>query len=875
MKKTVLAFVAILFSASVINAQWVAQPSNIVVGHDIQFIDAVNQDICWGLAADPLNQQNPVQEFTRTVDGGQNWFSGTINNTPGRCPSSIFALNDDTAWVAMFSCTGGPGSGAIMRTNDGGATWIQQTTALFSAPGNFPNIIYFWDANNGMCMGDPVDGFFEIYTTNDGGTNWIRTPQVEIPAQQNGEFGITDVFTANHGNILWFGTNQGRIYKTMDRGHNWTVGQTPFLDYIGNVAFRDSLNGLCQSGGTTGSVDVARTTDGGTTWNLVGTNTAGMTLKAGLSYVPGTDSIYFISTPYAGSIDGTTFSPNDGTTWIPVDNLIHTDIEFVNDSIGWTGSNEQGAPMFKWSTPFAYNDVTSLTIDVPTSTGLFIQIPKATVYNNGLNVQTFDVTMTISGGYSSTRTISNLSYYTNQQIDFDPWTPASLGVYTITVYTSLGTDSNHNNDTLVAYTTAVPTMDNCGWVTKAPIALGTFGLAGAFYLDGTTSSSPGKLYSIGGAENGVMSAALREYSTVTDQWGSLPPMPSVKYQFSAEKVGNKIVCAGGYSSSLIFDENTYIYDIIAGTWSTMTPMPNPVGDYAAGVYKDSLIYYIGGTYWDGINFPAVDYNYVQVYDVANDTWSMATQKPGTEVGGLRGDINLDKIVVAGGFSQAFAGTIAEAYLGVIDAANPLNITWTTLPDYPSGPMSRLGAGTVFMDMRPMVLFVGGDPSGSGNETSAYTWAYDLSTNEWLIGYAKPTAVSNISNFVGMIVNDTLWMSCVGGFNGISNPNGFYGAQNEWLCLGPQVWTAVDNHLTSMKNLLLLYPNPSSTLLNVEYEHAITKLEVYNVLGEKVLSEEISNSGSSKTTLDISNLKPGVYSVKAIGENISNASFVKE
>src|SRR5205085_8428842 len=113
------------------------------------------------------------------------------------------------------------------------------------------NIVYFWDANNGMCMGDPTGGYFEIYTTSDGGTNWSRTPQVEIPAQQNGEFGITDVFNADHGSNLWFGTNQGRIYKTIDKGHNWTVAQTPFPDYIGAVAFRDSQNGLCQSGGTT------------------------------------------------------------------------------------------------------------------------------------------------------------------------------------------------------------------------------------------------------------------------------------------------------------------------------------------------------------------------------------------------------------------------------------------------------------------------------------------------------------------------------------------------------------------------------------------------------------------------------------------------
>src|SRR5690349_24734465 len=110
MKKILLFIFAIAFSVTGLHAQWVAQNSNITAGFDAQFIDAVNQDICWGLVADPANQQNPVQEYTRTIDGGLNWAGGAITNCAGRCPSSIFALNADTAWVAMFSGTGGPGT---------------------------------------------------------------------------------------------------------------------------------------------------------------------------------------------------------------------------------------------------------------------------------------------------------------------------------------------------------------------------------------------------------------------------------------------------------------------------------------------------------------------------------------------------------------------------------------------------------------------------------------------------------------------------------------------------------------------------------------------------------------------------------------------
>ncbi len=868
MKKIPL-FVAILFSTCTLHAQWVSQNSNITAGFYAQFIDAVNPDVCWGLVSDPLNATNPVQEYTRTIDGGINWIGGNISNATGTRPSSIFALNADTAWVAMYNVVGG--AGAILRTDDGGTSWVHQTSALFSAAGNFPDFVHFWDANNGVCVGDPTGGYFEIYTTIDGGTTWIRANQAEIPPQFNGEFAITDVFTGDQGSTLWFGTNFGRIYKTTDRGYNWTVAQTPFPDFIGAIAFRDANNGLCVSGGATGSLDVARTTDGGTTWALVGTNTAGMTLKGGLCYVPGTDSTYFISTPFAGTVDGTTFSPNDGNAWIPVDNLIHTDIEFVNDSIGWTGSNELAAPMFKWSSPIivALNDVASQTIDVAASTGLFTQIPKATIINNGLSIQSFNVTMTISGGYSSTKSVSNLPFYNTVQVDFDPWTPASTGNYTVSVYTSLATDTDHNNDTLIKSVDVFEAFPNCGWYDKAPIATGTFGLAGTFYLDGWTSTSPGSLYSVGGAVAGVISPTMQEYSTVTNSWISSPDMPTGKYQFSANTVGHQIVCAGGYSIGFTPDPNTYVYDISTALWTVMASMPIPVGDYASGVYMDSLIYYIGG--FDG----TADQNIVQVYDVANDTWSSASVKPGTAVDALRGAINMDKIVIAGGFSQTLGQPIAEAYIGAIDAANPLSITWTTLPDYPPGRASRLGAGSVFMDLRPLVIFTGGDPTGAGQEGLADTWGYDIIANQWLIGSTKTTGVSNISNLCGLIANDTLWMACVAGYNG----NGILGTQNEWLCLGPQVWTGENEQaFTSTNSALFLYPNPAAEKLTIGIgKGVLTSVQVFNVLGECVFTIQPQNmtTKSQSVTIDISGFKPGVYSVMgATDSGIANATFVK-
>jgi hypothetical protein len=864
--KRVLFLLTIFFAVTSISAQWVSQTSNITSGYNVQFIDAVDTNVCWGIVSDPVTQGNPVQEFTRTIDGGNNWVGGFINNAGGLAPSSICAINADTAWVAMYDPTGVQGK--ILRTNDGGLDWTWQSTALFSAAGNFPNFVYFWNANDGVCMGDPTGGNFEIYTTTDGGNLWNAVPSIQIPTPSAGEFGITDVFRAQGDSNIWFGTNFGRIYHSSDKGNNWTVAQTPFTDYIGAIAFRDPMNGLAVSGGPSGSVDVARTTDGGANWSLIGTNTAGMTLKQGLVYVPGTPNTYFISTPYAGSVDGTTFSPNDGNNWVPVDNLIHTDIDFVNDSIGWTGSNELDAPMFKWSTPIevALDDAASQSVDLGSSVGMITMNPQATFVNNGLNSNTFDVTMNISpGGYSSTQTITNLAFTNTTQVTFAPWTPGALGNYTVEIYTSLTGDANTSNDTLTKIVTVFEAFANCGWVSKPVSPIRRFGLAETFNLAGFTSTSPGTIYTIGGNSGSAALLTQNGFGTISNTWGNLASMPQAKQQFSAHNVNGKIYCSGGYTAtSFTASPLTYIYNIASNTWSAGTVMPTAVGDYASGVYRDSLIYYIGGYGSTG------DVNSVKIYNTYTNTWSTGTPKPGTACAGLRGAINGNTIIVAGGYSQSLGSTIAEAYIGTIDAINPTSITWNPLPDYPGGPMVRLGGGTVFKNFLPMILFVGGTSDGTGTSVSGECWAYDIAQSKWLIGSQKTTPVNNISDFAGLIHNDTLWMASVGGYKGDSVAN-----VNEWLCLAPYVWSSVNVPSIVNTGSFTVYPNPSLNELTIllDSKGSVSTIVITDISG-RLVHNEVTSQGLVK--INTASFSSGLYFIRVTDSSGEiSGKFVKE
>lgn len=73
--------------------------------------------------------------------------------------------------------------------------------------------------------------------------------------------------------------------------------------------------------------------------------------------------------------------------------------------------------------------------------------------------------------------------------------------------------------------------------------------------------------------------------------------------------------------------------------------------------------------------------------------------------------------------------------------------------------------------------------------------------------------------------------------------------------------------------LNVYPNPATTLLNVEAAGAISEVAVYDLSGRMVLSHQVSEEGA--VALSIANLSAGTYVVKVQTQNgIEHKTFVK-
>jgi photosystem II stability/assembly factor-like uncharacterized protein len=338
---TMLCFPSPMFS------QWIVQHSGLPASlNPTLILSAVDSNVCWGVQSDiQVGVSNP--KGVVTTDGGDHWSLIQLPVSSGLKPVSIAALNKDTAWIALYDSSQLT-SGGIFKTTDGGLSWIKQSSAFPGAGGN-PDRIYFFDADNGLCTGQPRNGYWEIYTTSDGGTNWTRVPSADIPAMEPG-----DRLGPGTGadNSFWFNTASCSVYRTTDRGYTWTVTRHiyPSTAYYLELAFRDSLNGMANSYYGDEINKVSRSTDGGATWTALPAPPSSPSY-AGIRYIPGTSGTYMVTSmknigyPEPAS-PGSVFTPDDGLTWIPVDNLAHGSTVFISNKTGWSAGC--GDTIFKW-----------------------------------------------------------------------------------------------------------------------------------------------------------------------------------------------------------------------------------------------------------------------------------------------------------------------------------------------------------------------------------------------------------------------------------------------------------------------------------------------------------------------------------------------
>ncbi|HMQ69772.1 MAG TPA: YCF48-related protein, partial [Ignavibacteria bacterium] len=140
-----------------------------------------------------------------------NWY--WLNPLPtGNNLTNTCFTDGNTGWAVGFS-------GTIIKTTDGGNSWISQTSGV----SHHLYSVCFTNSSTGWAVGL---GFGQkggiILNTKNGGTNWIT--QLNTGSDWLNSVYFPNNFTnSNTGWAVGLGPSGGIIYKTTNEGANWTA----------------------------------------------------------------------------------------------------------------------------------------------------------------------------------------------------------------------------------------------------------------------------------------------------------------------------------------------------------------------------------------------------------------------------------------------------------------------------------------------------------------------------------------------------------------------------------------------------------------------------------------------------------------------------
>lgn len=301
MKYLIAILIVVLLLIQIAKAQtWMQQTSGTSTKLEEIFFTDENTGWVIGFSISNFNV------ILKTTNGGINWSSQTA---PGGSlfTSDIYMVNSSTGFI----CTR---TGQVLKTTDGGNLW---SISLALADYDFISIT-FADANTGYTVG----GSGVIYKTTNAGTSW--TPQVSGQS----DFLYEVVFTAPDTGYVT--ANIGKVLRTFDGGSTWISQTVDAFDQVTALYFADDNTGYTAG---TSQLKMYKTTNKGLNWSpisilITGNKTDIEFTNASTGYVTTSTSQLFKTT-------------NGGTNWTLQLNSASGlfGMHFVNQTTGYVTGN--------------------------------------------------------------------------------------------------------------------------------------------------------------------------------------------------------------------------------------------------------------------------------------------------------------------------------------------------------------------------------------------------------------------------------------------------------------------------------------------------------------------------------------------------------
>ncbi len=315
----------------------------------------------------------------------------------------------------------------------------------------------------------------------------------------------------------------------------------------------------------------------------------------------------------------------------------------------------------------------------------------------------------------------------------------------------------------------------------------------------------GYVYSFSGIDNtkiysGISNAAFK-YDISTDTWSALPDLPDdrTKIAAAASVVKDKIYIIGGYtvlaSGNEISSAKTHVFNTLTDRYETDgLDIPIPIDDQVQAVYRDSLIYVVTG--WSNSN----NVTAVQVYDPAQNTWSVATPLPANtyRVFGASGTIVGDTLYYLGGAANGSFAAAPYLRKGYINPNDPMDISWEE--EQSNDAIGYRAAASVWGD-NP--IWFGGSSVTYNFDGIAYNGSGGVEPNMQIINYDRQAG----SLGEPIIVEDLTSMD----LRGIAKIG-----PNEYLIAGGMT----NNQTVTSRTLRVSYNETSSVTPLKENKHSI-------------------------------------------------------
>lgn len=287
----------------------------------------------------------------KTTDGGNTWFSQTNTSLTTQTLYSVTATDLNNVYVAGNANT-------LLKSTDGGNSWSAYPQIFTSSTGY--RRVYFPPTGTGL-TGYVVGNYNRIAKTVDGGVTWnpvnttAASTQLWELAFNGSDIGLASgasstVHRSTDGGNSWsvvtgfptgitfysvrFGSattaylsgSNGYIYKSTDAGANWFPVSYRFTSAsLNDVCFPDSMNGY-----VVGTNFIARSTDGGSTFNIQTSPYSG-----DINEISAPSAEIAIAAGDAGVILYTT---NGGAVWNQTTAGFTEDIlaiDFIDNNNGW------------------------------------------------------------------------------------------------------------------------------------------------------------------------------------------------------------------------------------------------------------------------------------------------------------------------------------------------------------------------------------------------------------------------------------------------------------------------------------------------------------------------------------------------------------